>query len=246
MAASSGRMRDVVEIDPDLCDGCGQCASACAEGAIAIIDGKATLVSDVYCDGLGACLGHCPRGAISIVRRPAAEFSADAANARLAALGHGNHHPPQHQCPQHQCPGTMHRQLVRLAEAPKSGEVPTSQLGHWPLQLALVNPAAPWLAGADILLTSQCAAAAAPDLHQRWLRGRAVLLACPKLDDIDAHTEKLAEIISVAQPRSLTVLRMEVPCCGGLVAAAHRAVELVGSDLEVTAVVVNIDGTYQE
>jgi NAD-dependent dihydropyrimidine dehydrogenase PreA subunit len=232
-------LRDLIVIDEAKCDGCGNCVTACAEGALAVIDGKARLVSEIYCDGLGACLGHCPQGAITVVKREAPDFDQAAVDVHLAKQkkpaislhGHG-----------HACPGTQMRSLGPRAAGAPAKESP-SQLGHWPIQLALVNPAAPFLAGADLLLTAHCVPVALPDFHARWVSGRGVLLACPKLDDLARHTAKLTAILAQGRPASLTVMRMEVPCCGGLAFAAKQAVEASGWTGRLEVVTVAIDGT---
>lgn len=254
-------IRDVITIDEAKCDGCGQCVTACAEGALAIIDGKARLVSDVYCDGLGACLGHCPQGAITVVKRDVAAFDEAAVHAHLTKLGRPLPPPAASHAPApsimlgghshshghgHACPGSQQRSLPAAARQPVersvAGTAP-SNLGHWPVQLKLVNPAAPFLKGADILLTADCTPVALPDYHRDWVAGRVVLMACPKLDDLAAHTAKLAQILQVAQPRKLTVLRMEVPCCGGIAWAAKQANEMAGTDVPIEIVTIKIDGT---
>jgi ferredoxin len=235
-------LRDVIIIDEARCDGCGQCVTACAEGALAIIDGKARLVSEVYCDGLGACLGHCPQGAITVVKKDVAPFDQRAVDIHLQHLGRA---PAAHAAPaqpaigihagRHHagggCPGAAMRALTPSVPAerrtPDAGRR-TSLLGHWPIQLALLNPAAPYLQGCDLVLTAHCAPPAIPDYHERWLQGRCVALACPKLDDLTRHTQKLTMILQQANPASLTVLKMEVPCCGGLAFAAKQAIEASG------------------
>ncbi|MBN8525115.1 MAG: 4Fe-4S ferredoxin [Planctomycetes bacterium] len=227
--------RDIIVIDEARCDGCGHCVTACAEGAIAVVNGKAKLVSEVYCDGLGACLGHCPQGAITVVKREAPAFDQQAVDDHLAAQRKPAFQIDAHQ--HHACPGSMQRSLAPGPRTPDPGSR-TSQLGHWPVQLGLVNPGAPFLAGADLLLTAHCVPVAMPDFHQRWVGGRGVLLACPKLDDLARHTQKLTAILAQAKPASLTVLRMEVPCCGGLAWAAKQAAEAAGWNgrLEVVTV----------
>ena len=245
--------RTIIEIDEALCDGCGQCVSGCAEGALAVIDGKARLVSETYCDGLGACLGHCPQGAIRTVEREAAEFDPAAVEEHLKRPGGSSPSStkvptpggasPSSTGPHHGCPGSMARSLG--GSSPCSTEphhAGPSRLGSWPVQLALVSPGAPYLQGADLLLCADCVPCAVPDFHARYLAGKIPLLACPKLDDIRAHTRKLIEIIGAAKPRSITVLRMEVPCCGGLAQAATVARDLTDPDLPVHVVVIGIDG----
>lgn len=236
--------RDVITIDEAKCDGCGQCVTACAEGALAIIDGKARLVSDVYCDGLGACLGHCPQGAITVVQREAPAFDEAAVHTHLAKLGRPAAKPSIMLQPHgHACPGSQARALAPAPSAPAATGRTPSALGHWPVQLKLVNPGAPFLAGAEILLTADCTPVALPDFHRDWVQGRVVLMACPKLDDLAAHTAKLAAILQQAKPRKITVLRMEVPCCGGLAWAAKQANEVAGTDVPVEIVTIAIDGS---
>jgi len=250
-------IRDVIIIDEQKCDGCGDCVTACAEGALAIIDGKARLVSDVYCDGLGACLGHCPQGAITVVKRDVAAFDQKAVDVHLAKLGRAPAaHPAEPACgcddqPKpaisihtgHShgggCPGSQMRAMAPRPVEPRNPKPETrSHLGHWPIQLALLNPAAPYLKGCDLVLTAHCAPVAIPDYHVRYLAGKCVALACPKLDDLARHTQKLTAILAQANPASLTVLKMEVPCCGGLAFAAKQAAEASGwrGRLEVVTV----------
>lgn len=231
-------LRKIIVIDEEKCDGCGDCAPACQEGAIAIIDGKARLVSEVYCDGLGACLGHCPQGAITIEEREAAAYDEAATHAHLArqqaaaaAQAMGG------------CPGSRARQLspAALLEEPVSAATP-SQLRSWPVQLALVPAHAPYLAGADLLLVADCVPFAYADFHRDFLRGNPVLIACPKLDNVGPYVDKLAAIFKTARPRSLSILHMEVPCCSGLVHLAAMAMERAGARVPVRDVVVGIEG----
>jgi Pyruvate/2-oxoacid:ferredoxin oxidoreductase delta subunit len=222
--------RRIIRIDETKCDGCGLCVSACAEGAIALVDGKARLVSETYCDGLGACLGECPQGALTMEERAAPAFDAAAVAARQGAPAEPAHHAG--------CPGSAMRSFTPAApHAESTAAPPPSQLGHWPVQLTLVPPAAPFLRGADLLVCADCVPFAVPDFHSRYLAGRAVVVGCPKLDDLDAYREKLAEIMAVARPRRLTVLRMEVPCCGGIAHAALEAARAIpGLPVEVHTV----------
>lgn len=235
--------REIVEIDQQKCNGCGQCVPACAEGAIRIVNGKARLVSDVYCDGLGACLGHCPQDAIRIVKREAAEFDEEAVRnhtARRETVAAGHHHG---------CPGTAVRSLVGNAlpmarPRPTMPQPPTDGhgLANWPVQLHLVPPEAPFLKNADVVLAADCAAFAMPGFHQDVLRGRPLLIGCPKLDDAQAYVEKLTRILSIAGVRSLTVVRMEVPCCMGLMRIAQAAQAMAGSDAPIEEIVVGVGG----
>jgi Pyruvate/2-oxoacid:ferredoxin oxidoreductase delta subunit len=240
-------IRKVVEIDEEKCDGCGDCVTACAEGAIQIIDGKAKLVSDVYCDGLGACLGDCHVGAIMIVEREAAEFDEQAVERHLAGLAPGGSHAsPAAPEPVHACPGSAMRQFSQPASsAPASPSAGPSQLGQWPIQLMLVPPAAPFLKDADILICADCVPFAVPDFHQRYLAGRALLVACPKLDDLQHYFEKLKEIFATAAPRKLTVLKMEVPCCNGIAQATVIARNQVAPEIPVDVYTIGIQGGAQ-
>ena len=227
-------VRKIIEIAEEKCDGCGLCARACAEGAIEIVDGKARLMGEILCDGLGACISECPRGALTVVEKESAAFDACAVQNRL----HNRQAPkpvehaaiPALACG---CPSSAAMRLApKPAKAREGGQA--SALGHWPIKIALLSPQAPYLQGADLVLLADCAAAAYPDLHAQVLCGRAIAMGCPKLDDLDAHTRKLTEILSVARPRSLTVVHMEVPCCRGFIRAAERAVEISGVRVPLT------------
>jgi NAD-dependent dihydropyrimidine dehydrogenase PreA subunit len=237
--------RKVVRIDEEKCDGCGECVPSCAEGAIAVIDGKARLVSEVYCDGLGACLGHCPQGAITVEEREAAEFDEAETRKHLAALSRQASRPAPIPLaePSHQCPGSMARSLGGRAGAQTQSTGPVaSELSNWPVQLTLVPPSAPYLRGADLLLVADCVPFAMADFHQRFLRNRPVLIGCPKLDQPEFYAKKLAEIVHTAQPRSLTVIHMEVPCCSGLTRIAQYALTAAESGLALTDVTIGIRG----
>ncbi|MGE5293456.1 MAG: ATP-binding protein [Solirubrobacterales bacterium] len=230
-------VRNVVKIDEAKCNGCGLCATACAEGAIKIIDGKAKLVSDAYCDGLGACLGHCPQDAITIEQREAAAFDEEAVKAHL---GHG----AKEEEPLFVCPGLAAHQLKpqQYATQQENSHAVPSQLSHWPVQLKLVSPTAPYFADADMLLVADCVPFAMGDFHSRFLRGRSVAVGCPKLDDAGAYIEKLAQILRSNDLRSLTVVHMEVPCCSGLTRVARAAIALSGKSMSFDDVTVSIRG----
>lgn len=224
------------------------CVPACAEGAIELVDGKARLVSEVYCDGLGACLGECPRGAITIEEREAEAFDEAAVQRRLA----GETEPEGVQAERKAapfpafggCPGAALRTFGARREAPERSSLPAqeSALRQWPVQLMLVPPFAPYLRGADLLICADCVPFAVPDFHARFLEGRAVLVGCPKLDDVQFYREKLANIFEVAKPRSIAVLRMEVPCCGGIAAAAIEARDEAAPGIPVEVFTVGIEG----
>jgi Pyruvate/2-oxoacid:ferredoxin oxidoreductase delta subunit len=216
-------VRKIVKIDEDLCDGCGVCVPSCAEGAIQVIDGKAKLVSEIYCDGLGACLGECPQDAISIEEREAQKFDEEAVEKHLAKTKEPEPQPQKDlACG---CPGSAMQSfgIKGVQTIPMTMSAESSALGHWPVQLMLVPPLAPFLKEADLLICADCVPFTVPDFHARYLAGKAVLVGCPKLDNLDLYRQKLKEIFAVAKPTSITVLRMEVPCCGGIVQAVIDA-----------------------
>jgi len=247
-------VREVIEIDEKLCDGCGDCVTACAEGAIAIIDGKARLISDVYCDGLGACLGHCPQGALTVIHRDAEEFDEHAVEDHLAKLREKNRTTaapqqlsvvsPQPMMGGGGCPGSRAQMHQPVAPDPSTAfEGPSSQLRHWPVQLHLVPPTAPFFQNKDVLLAADCVAFAVGDFHQRFLAGSSLAIACPKLDsNQEIYLQKLVAMIDEAEIRSLKVMVMEVPCCGGLVRLAEEALRRAKRDLPVECLVVGTQG----
>lgn len=218
-------LRQVIRIDHEKCDGCGECVPACHEGAIAVVDGKARLIGDRYCDGLGDCLGECPQGAITLEMREAEAFDEVA----VEALRHRSAAEPA-ACA---CPGTAARTLEREPAPDRVPDRAACRLGHWPVQLRLLNPAAPFLAGADLVLCADCVPFAYPDLHRDYLADRAVAVSCPKLDDLHEAVERLQGIFAAARPRRVTVLRMVVPCCGGLAEAARMARDRAGADVPI-------------
>ncbi len=237
------KVRSIVRIDESKCDGCGLCASACAEGAIKIIDGKARLVKDEYCDGLGACLGHCPQDAITIEKREADDFDEEAVK---KALG-GEHKEAPKAPAQHVhhagCPGMALRSFKKAPEAAsKGGAEARSELAQWPVQLHLVPTTAPYWRGADILIAADCTAFALGAFHAKLLKGRSVAIACPKLDETDGYVEKLAAIFKGNDVKSVTVAHMEVPCCTGLLMMAQKALEISGKEIPFTDIVVGIEG----
>lgn len=236
-------VRNIVKIDEDKCTGCGLCATACAEGAIQIINGKARLVSDSYCDGLGACLGHCPEGAIAIEPREAAGFDEKAVSAHAAHAAHAGQ--PANPTPLFVCPGMAAHQFQKndrpQCDAPAEN-VP-SELAHWPVQLTLVSPNAPQFADADLLLVADCVPVAVGDFHRRFLRDHSVVIGCPKLDDAGAYIEKLAQILQVNNLRSLMVVHMEVPCCSGLTRVAREAIARSGKPMAFLDITVSLRGS---
>jgi Pyruvate/2-oxoacid:ferredoxin oxidoreductase delta subunit len=231
-------MRNIVKIDEEKCNGCGDCVSACAEGAIEVVDGKAKLVSEIYCDGLGACLGHCPEDAITVEQREANEFDEEATKAHLAKKESPT--PPQSGFV---CPGTMAQNLRNRAEpAGDDGVAAPSQLGQWPVQLKLVSPQAPYFANSDLILVADCVPFAMGDFHDRFLKNRSIAIGCPKLDDSRFYIDKLAEIIKMNELNSLTVIHMEVPCCSGLVHIAKEAIASSGVKLSFEDVTIDLRG----
>ncbi|HON37672.1 MAG TPA: 4Fe-4S binding protein [Deltaproteobacteria bacterium] len=233
--------RKIIQIDEELCNGCGQCILACAEGALKLIDGKARLVSDVYCDGLGACIGECPTGALTIIEREAEAFDEKA----VEALQRSSHEPERVEPLACGCPGTA--AMVMNAGAENDGcDMPhgavKSALTHFPVKLQLINPRAPFLQNADLLLMADCCALCLPDLHHRLLRKKAVAMGCPKLDDLGAHIERLTDIIRYGGIRSLCVVHMEVPCCSGFIRAAREALKAAGSDIPLSHIMISRQG----
>lgn len=227
-------IRQIIEIDKEKCNGCGLCADACHEGAIGIIDGKAELLRDDYCDGLGNCLPVCPTGAISFVEREAAAFDEEAAakNQSRRAV------PPV----SGGCPGKQARTIKRKAENFASAPVfAGSQLAQWPCQIRLVPVNAPYFDGAKLLVAADCTAYAYASLHSEYMKSKITLIGCPKLDDTD-YSEKLTEIISRNDIQSVTVVRMEVPCCGGLEATVKQALQNSGKFIPWSVVTVSTDG----
>lgn len=250
--------RKIVKIDESKCTGCGQCVPSCAEGAIQIVDGKARLVSDVYCDGLGNCLGTCSEDAITIEEREAPGFDEAAVQARVAPQNQRAHSAHAHEgCPGTRvrqmpsvqahggCPGTAMRDLRKPSPAACAQETP-SQLTHWPVQLRLVPPNAPFFQGADLLLTADCVPFAMANFHSRFLSGRSVVVGCPKLDDAEYYAEKLTAILRESDVKSLTVLHMEVPCCFGLSQLARQAVAASGKNVPLRDVTVTLGGEVRE
>lgn len=246
--------RKIVQIDEEKCNGCGACIPNCAEGAIQLIEGKARLVSDTYCDGLGACLGTCPQDAIAVIEREADEFDEDAAMEHVRELEQVR--SPERSQAHHAhtahagCPGAalMDFGASDAAEdAADSGENDApSALRQWPVQLMLVPPVAPFLDGADVLLAADCVPFAYAGFHSRLLKGRKLLVGCPKLDDAGFYAEKLADILRQNDIRSLTVVHMEVPCCFGLMALAKRALAASGKSIPVEDVTIGVHGEVQE
>mgnify|MGYP004504571785 FL=1 len=230
-------VRKIIQIDEEKCNGCGACAAACHEGAIGMVGGKARLLREDYCDGLGDCLPACPVDAIHFVEReaPAYDERAVLAAKQKKAAGHGG------------CPGARMRTMrpaAQTAEAAPVQDAP-SQLGQWPCQIKLVPVNAPYFDGAKLLIAADCTAYAYARMHEQFLRGRITLIGCPKLDSVD-YAEKLTEILTRNDVKSVTVVRMEVPCCGGLEYAAKTALQNSGKLVPWKVVTISVDGKILE
>ena len=243
-------IRQIIQIDESLCNGCGACANACHEGAIAMIDGKARLLRDDYCDGLGNCLPACPTGAITFVEREAAAYDEAAVKARLTntQAKPASSFGAAHAC---SCPGTRSRSIERAerpAESPCAcgGECASvSELNQWPVQIKLVPVNAPYFHRAKLLIAADCTAYAHGDFHERFIRNHVTLIGCPKLDMTD-YADKLAEILKNNDIQDVTVVRMEVPCCGGIEHAVKNALLNSGKRLPLQVVTIATDGTILE
>ncbi|NOY81493.1 MAG: 4Fe-4S dicluster domain-containing protein [Kiritimatiellaeota bacterium] len=230
--------RTIIRIDEEKCDGCGLCISACPEGALQLVDGKARLVSESYCDGLGACIGECPQDAITFEEREAEAFDEASVKAHMQAA----HGPPPTGCPGVRAFGFAGPppQPGPSPEARPGASSPPSELAQWPVQMRLVPVTAPYWAGADLLIAADCVPVACAGFHAELLRGRKLIIFCPKLDDTRDYIEKLAAILRENSVRSVTVAYMEVPCCGGTVRIARQALDLSGKTLPVRTVRVSI------
>ncbi|MCR1933819.1 MULTISPECIES: ATP-binding protein [Clostridium] len=244
-------IRKIVDIDKEKCNGCGLCVSACHEGAIELIEGKAVLISDEYCDGLGDCLPECPTGAIKIIEREAAEYNEELVQKKMNmkdSLEKNN--KDKMPCG---CPGTMARSIKRPIknvnlniekEDDKSHRKITmgSELQQWPVQIKLINTRAPYLQDADLLIAGDCTAYAYGDFHNKFIKNRITLIGCPKLDDNEYYKEKIAEILKNNNIKSITVARMEVPCCGGIVNAVKQAMLKSETIVPFNEVIISTDG----
>lgn len=240
--------RQIINIDEEKCDGCGKCAQACHEGAIQIIDGKARLVSDSYCDGLGDCIGECPRGAITFETRIAEDYDEEAVKERMARMASGEKRLRSG------CPGCAVMDMRENGEKTEPGKVSAEEkpreksgrwkLSSWPVQLRLLPENAPFLMGADLVLGADCTAFARDDFQSSFLSkpGTVCAIGCPKLDDSEYYRNKMARIIDLNDPASITVVYMEVPCCGGMVKLVEDAIELAGRNIDLRLVKTGIDG----
>lgn len=220
--------REIVEIDEDLCNGCGECLPNCAEGALQIIEGKAKLVKDEYCDGLGACLGHCPQDAIQIISREADPFNEEAVEEFLKKK---------------EAKASLSYESCQIPELETSSTRETEPtLNQWPIQLNLVPTKAGFFDGRELLVVADCVPAASQNFHSEYLRNRSIVMGCPKLDNAQRYVDKLAQILASNDIPSVTVARMEVPCCGGLSYILEKAVEASGKPLSVKTKIISIQG----
>ena len=228
-------IRNIIEIDEDKCNGCGQCVVDCAEAALQIINGKAKLVKEIYCDGLGACMGNCQTGALKVVQREAEAFDEKATEKHIHETKKGKEEP----CG---CPGSRAVDFSEKTEARSNTAELRPELSNWPVQLKLVAPNAPFLKDSDLLLAADCTAFSAINFHGRFIKGKKLLIACPKLDDTQLYYEKLTEMFKGNDIKSITVTRMEVPCCGGLIYLAKEAPKASGKNIPLNDVVIGIKG----
>ncbi len=229
--------RKIIEIDEELCDGCGDCIPACPEGALQIVNGKAKLVKENFCDGLGECLGRCPKGAIRIVEREAEAFDEEAVKEAMKV---------EEESLPCGCPSTHLRSLgpspCELANEPKDLNPVKSELTHWPVQIRLVPPTAPFLKNANLVVAADCTPIAYPAFHRDFLKKSVVLMGCPKFDDVQDYVNRFAAIFRENPIRQVTVLVMEVPCCSGLPMVVKKGMELAGVEVPLEVVVIGIEG----
>ena len=251
-------IRKIIKIDAAKCNGCGLCVPSCAEGAIQIVDGKARLVAEKYCDGLGACLGECPEGALQVVDEEVEAFDERGCERTRCQTGG---RPPrrtdpapgkQPLTPTSHCPAAARPRVIRTFAPQNTCEkanVPVAQAGsgvsaltHWPVQIHLVPPTAPFLRGADLLVAADCTPVAYPRFHDELLRGKTVLLGCPKFDDAEEYVKKFAAIFATAAIKSVTIAVMEVPCCQGLPVIVRKGMALAGKNIPLSVVTISARG----
>jgi NAD-dependent dihydropyrimidine dehydrogenase PreA subunit len=239
--------RKIIQIDYDKCDGCGSCVISCAEGALAIVDGKAKVLSDNLCDGLGACIGECHQDALQIIERDAEAFDEAAVEAHLEEVASEEASTPTMACG---CPSAKIQTFTPCAQANQPVQRPsgsgTSALTHWPVQIRLIPPDAPFLKGADLLVVADCVPVAFPSLHQTFLQGKTVMIGCPKFDDVEAYIDKFAAIFKAAGIQSITTVIMEVPCCSGLPAIVKKGMQRAGRQIPASLIVVSTRGEILE
>ena len=237
-------MRKIIEINEELCDGCGQCVPDCAEGALKVVDGKAKVLADLYCDGLGACLQACPTGALKIVEREADEFDEEAVEELLKGMKDSQGEIPAAAA----APGLGGLKIetpCQAANRPRFDLAPEktgSALAQWPVQIRLVPAQAPFLKDADLLVAADCVPVAYPHFHRDFLAGRVIMMGCPKFDDVNGYVQKFVEVFQKAKPKSIKLAIMEVPCCGGMRMIVKEALKQAGMDIPLEEVVVTARG----
>lgn len=245
MGGKTMATRKIVRIDEEKCTGCGLCIPNCAEGALQIVDGKAKLMSEKFCDGLGACLGHCPEDAITVIEREAEEFDEKAVESYLHKQQEAKPEPKPQPAPVFTgCPSSraMHFKVAEAKTESTSVMPALSQLTHWPVQLKLVPINAPYFQDADLLIAADCVPFAYADFHRDFMKGKAVVVGCPKLDDLQYYKEKLTEIFKTNSIKGITLPYMEVPCCFGLVKATEDAIAASGKNIPLKKVKIGIQG----
>ena len=241
-------LRKIIEIDDELCDGCGECIPSCAEGALEIVEGKARIITDKLCDGLGACLGECPTGALKVIEREADEFDEEAVEEHLAEKETAEE-KQQMPCG---CPSTHIQTFVPIESHPEA-QIPSaigtegkSALSHWPVQIRLIPPKAPFLKGADLLVLADCVAVAYSRLQSDFIKGKVVMMGCPKFDGAEEYIEKFAEIFKTAGIKSITTVYIEVPCCSGLPIIVKKGLEMSGQTIPMNDVIISTRGKLME
>lgn len=241
--------RKIIEINDELCDGCGQCVPDCAEGALKIVDGKARMIADKYCDGLGACLGSCPTGALRVIERQADDFDEAAVEILLRSRKEAEPAVPAKDSTPCGCPSAGMQSFQPLTPCQAANkpigllnQAGASALSHWPIKIRLVPPTAPFLKNADLLIAADCTPIAYPAFQRDFLQGRVVMAGCPKFDDVAGYIDKIAEIFKTARPRSVMIVIMEVPCCAGLRMIVKEARQRSGLEIEVEEAVVSVRG----
>ncbi len=241
-------VRKIISIDESKCDGCGLCIPSCEEGALKIVDGKARLVKDIYCDGLGNCLGECPRGAIKLIEREAEPFDEKAVEEHLEKMQKEETGKPEVQmasCGAREIRGTGSPVEANTGSAAEPAAAPEAELSHWPIQLHLVNPEARFLKEQDLLIAADCVPFAHADFHRQFLAGRALVIGCPKLDEVGAYHDKLVKIFKNNNLKSITLVHMEVGCCFGLSRLVHSALKEAGVDTPLNETVIGVDGSIK-
>lgn len=237
--------RKIIQIDEEKCDGCGVCVPSCAEGALQIVDGKARLIAEKYCDGLGACLGECPNDALKVIERESEDFDEEAVEEHMKSMSAPKSPEPQPMacgCPSAQIQSFSPAKSCQEASLPVSSVTAQSALSHWPVQIRLVPPTAPFLKGADLLVVADCTPVAYPNFHRDFLDGKVVMVGCPKFDDVQTYVQKFADIFNTAGIHSIEVVTMEVPCCQGLPLIVRKGLELAGKKIPLSQVIISTRG----